>query len=70
MDPVGVPCFGGVEHAFVLIGPEWARRLGEAAGDRGFEARIHWLGLGVQLGAVRAITLGAMWLLSSPREDG
>lgn len=60
----------GIEHAFVLTGPEWSQHLGDAARDLGLEPRIHWLALGVQLGVVWAITLGALWFFSSPREDG
>jgi len=60
---------GGIEHAFVLSGPEWSQRLGEATRDLGLEPRIHWFALGVQLGVVWAITVGAMWFFSSPRED-
>lgn len=60
---------GGIEHAFVLSGPEWSQHLGEAARELGLEPRIHWFALGVQLGVVWAITLGALWFFSSPRED-
>ncbi|MBA2244114.1 MAG: hypothetical protein H0W11_04100 [Gemmatimonadetes bacterium] len=53
----------GIEHAFVLTGPEWSRGMGMLGEELGLRARIHWAALLVQLGAVWAIALGARWFL-------
>jgi hypothetical protein len=57
----------GVEYAFVLRGPEWSYIMGESGVDLGLTARIYWAALGVQLGAVWAIALGAKWFLAAQR---
>lgn len=44
----------GTEYAFVLTGPEWTRLSG-------LTPRIYWAALGVQLGTVWALALGARW---------
>jgi hypothetical protein len=53
----------GTEYAFVLRGPEWWNVVSDSGADLGLTARIYWAGLGVQLGLVWAIALGASWFL-------
>lgn len=55
----------GTEYAFLLTGPEWSRAMGAVGAELGLTARIHWIALGVQLGAVWAIALGARWFLGT-----
>jgi hypothetical protein len=54
----------GTEYAFVATGPEWARHLGAVGEGLGVTARIHWTALGVQVGTLWAIALGARWYLT------
>lgn len=53
----------GTEYAFVLTGPAWSSNMGTLGESLGLTARIHWILLLVQLGAVWAIALGAKVLL-------
>lgn len=53
----------GTEYAFVATGPEWSQAMGAVGAELGLTARIHWIALGVQLGALWAIALGAWGFL-------
>ena len=56
---------GGTEHAFVLTGPEWSRAMGAAARELGLTARVHWIALAIELGAIWAIALGGRWFFGT-----
>lgn len=52
--------FNGTEYAFLLTGPEWARRM-TTGGGPGLGVRLYWSLLLVQIGAVWALALGVRW---------
>lgn len=60
----------GTEFAFVLTGPEWSRALGGLGDTLGLSARIHWVALCVEIGALWAIALGAVWCFGGERPAG
>ena len=53
----------GTEYAFVVTGPVWSSNMGALGENLGLTARIHWVLLFVQLGAVWAIALGGKFFL-------
>lgn len=53
----------GTEYAFLLTGPGWARGMEAVAGHLGLTTHIQWPVLIVQLAALWAIALGAVWFL-------
>ncbi len=59
----------GTEYAFALRGPEWSRALGVFGEEMGLTARVHWVLLSVQLGALWAIALGAWRFLGGRGQD-
>jgi hypothetical protein len=60
----------GTEYAFFLTGPEWSRQMGSFGESLGLTARIHWIALAVQLGALWAIALGARWFFEQEAAPG
>lgn len=55
---------GGSERAFLFTGPGWSRAIGLLGEELGLAARIDWIALIVQVGALWAIALGARRLLT------
>lgn len=60
----------GIEHAFFLTGPQWAVAAGSFAADLGLTASVHWIALIVQIAAIWAIALGAIWFFGSTERPG
>lgn len=48
---------GGTEHAFILTGPAWARRMDALGGEPGLRAHIHWTALAVRVTAVWLVVI-------------
>lgn len=53
----------GTEYAFILNGPAWAAGMQDVAAQLGLTTQILWPMLLVQLGALWAVALGAVWFL-------
>jgi hypothetical protein len=58
----------GIEYAFGFSGPGWSNGMGSLGDELGLTARIHWIGLVVQLFATWAIALAARRYLAPPRD--
>ncbi|HEX7069522.1 MAG TPA: hypothetical protein VF190_01900 [Rhodothermales bacterium] len=57
----------GTERAFILVGPEWSRRMSSVAQELGLQARLDWTLLLAQLATLWALSLGAVHFLARRR---